>query len=125
MLFDASGPDRPPAPREGPTGLSGTGQWSDGQWRVVLTRPLVTEDARDLQFETGRYIPIAFANWDGWAGQAGSRHSLTSWYWLLLEPERKPLFVYGVTGGSGAVVGLLFLAVARRQRRHYLDGDSA
>ncbi len=121
-LLDAAGPDKPPAPREGPTGLSGTGLWQDGQWRVVISRPLVTEDARDLQFESGRYIPIAFANWDGWAGQQGSRHTLTSWYWLLLEPAERPVFVYGVSGGSGALAGLLFLIAVRRQRRRYSDG---
>jgi DMSO reductase family type II enzyme heme b subunit len=65
VLFDAAGPDKPPVPRAGPTGLSGTGAWRDGQWRIVLSRPLATDDVRDLQFEVGRYIPIAFADWDG------------------------------------------------------------
>ncbi len=124
MLLDASGPDKAPARREDPTGLAGAGRWQDGQWRVVLSRSLASEDARDLQFETGRYIPIAFANWDGWAGQSRGRHTLTSWYWLLLEPEERPLVVYGTTLASGLAVGLLFLAVARRQRRRFLgDGE--
>ncbi len=119
VLLDASGPDGPPVPREGPTELSASGLWQDGQWRVVMSRPLVSEDQRDLQFQTGRYIPIAFANWDGWAGQRGSRHTFTSWYWLLLEPEARPLFVYGVSGGSGVLAGLLFLFAVRRQRDRY------
>ncbi|MFQ6017424.1 MAG: c-type cytochrome [Kiloniellaceae bacterium] len=116
-LLDAAGPDKPPVPREGPTGLTGTGIWRDGQWRVVLSRSLATDDLRDLRFEVGRYVPIAFANWDGWAGQAGGRHTLTSWYWVLLEPEERPLIVYGATGFSGFAAGLLFLAAARRQAR--------
>ncbi|MHA1566682.1 MAG: c-type cytochrome [Alphaproteobacteria bacterium] len=119
MVLDAAGPHEPPVPREGPTELSGASQWQDGQWRVVISRPLATDDGRDLQIDPGRYIPIAFANWDGWAGQQGSRHTLTSWYWLLLEPEKRPLFVFGTTGGSGALAGLMFLAVVRRQRRRF------
>ncbi len=120
MLLDADGPDAPPRPREaaGST-LSGTGTWSDGQWRVVLKRPLLSDHAFDLQFQTGRYIPIAFANWDGLAGEAGGRHSLTGWYWLLLEPETNLLAVYGLSGGAGVLAGLLFLAAARRQRQRF------
>lgn len=118
-LFDATGPNEPPSPREGPHGLTGSGAWKDGRWSVVLARPLATEDARDLQFEVGRFIPIAFANWDGWAGQRGGRHTLTSWYWLVLEPEERPLLVYGSSGASGLVAGLIFLAAARRQRRRH------
>ncbi len=121
-LLDAAGPDKPPARRDGPTDLSGNGRWQDGQWRVVLWRPLATDDARDLQLEVGRYIPVAFANWDGWAGQSGSRHAMTTWYWLLLEPEEKPLLVYGLSTGSGVLAGLLFLAAARRQRRRFAAG---
>jgi DMSO reductase family type II enzyme heme b subunit len=124
VLFDAAGPDEPPVPRQGPTGLAGTGLWRDGQWRVVLSRPLATDDVRDLRFEVGRYIPIAFADWDGWAGQRGGRHSLTTWYWLLLEPEERPFVLYGTTGASGFVAALLFLAAARRQRRRYAVGET-
>jgi DMSO reductase family type II enzyme heme b subunit len=122
MLFDATGPNEPPSPREETHDLTGSGAWKDGLWRVVLSRPLGTEDARDLQFEAGRFIPIAFANWDGWAGQRGSRHTLTSWYWLVLEPEERPLLVYGSSGASGLMAGLIFLAAARRQRRRHLMG---
>ena len=118
-LLDAVGPERPPVPREGPTGLTGDGMWQDGRWSVVLSRPLETEDIRDLRFEAGQYIPVAFANWDGWAGQFGARHTLTPWYWLLLESQERPMLVYGSSGASGIVAGLLFLAAARRQRRRW------
>jgi DMSO reductase family type II enzyme heme b subunit len=122
--LDATGPGEPPVPRQGPSDLTGGGAWRHGQWQVVFSRPLVTEDPRDLQFEAGRFIPVAFANWDGWAGQSGGRHSLTGWYWLLLEPAERPLFVYGSSGASGILAGLLFLAAARRQRRRYAEGGA-
>ncbi len=122
-VLDAYGPDKAPQPRQGETALRGTGRWQQGQWRVVLSRPLKTEDIADLQFEAGRYIPVAFANWDGLAGEAGSRHSFTTWYWLLLEPEDRPTVVYGVTGGAGLFVGFLFIGAARRQRRRFVDSS--
>ncbi|MFQ5971677.1 MAG: c-type cytochrome [Alphaproteobacteria bacterium] len=121
MLFDASGPERPPVPRDDGVDLSGAGAWADGRWQVVLLRPLETDDLRDLRFETGRYIPIAFANWDGWAGQSGSRHTLTHWYWLLLEPEDRPFFVFGSSGAFGGLAGLLFAVAARHQRRRWCE----
>jgi len=117
MVLDATGPNSPPVPRHAPSDLEGRGVWKDGQWRVVMTRALNTEDAADLQFETGRYIPIAFADWDGLAGEAGGRHAFTSWYWLLLEAEAKPLFVYGTPGGAALLAGLLFMGAVRRGRR--------
>ncbi len=118
-LMDATGPDEPPTHRPEIGDLAGSGAWENGMWRIVFTRPLETEDGRDLQFEVGRYIPVAFANWDGWAGQQGSRHSMTSWYWLLLQQDEQPLRVYGYSGLGGALAGLLFLFAARRQRRIY------
>ncbi|MFQ5785650.1 MAG: c-type cytochrome [Alphaproteobacteria bacterium] len=116
-ILDANGPDSPPVPRDDSTALSGSAVWRDGQWRVVFMRSLKTDDLLDLAFDVGRYIPIAFADWDGWAGQEGGRHALTPWYWLLLVPEENPLAVYGTSGASGIVVGLLFFVAARRERR--------
>jgi DMSO reductase family type II enzyme heme b subunit len=68
-------------------GLQAKGVYTDGTWRVLFTRPLTTDDAdSDLQFPEGRFIPIAFSAWDGSNGETGSKHTLTTWYWLLLTP---------------------------------------
>lgn len=117
-ILDADGPNRRPSIRDD-SGLQSAANWKDGQWRVVMQRKLKTEDAADLQFETGRYIPIAFANWDGVNGEQGARHSLSSWYWLLLEPEENLLVMYGVPAGSAVLTGLFFLLAVRRQRQHF------
>ncbi len=119
MMLDANGPDAAPLPRAAYKGLNASGVWKDGQWQVVMRRPLKTEDGADLQFESGKYIPIAFANWDGVAGEKGSRHSFTTWYWLLLEPQTNMPLLYAASGGTGLLAGLIFLFVARRQRRHF------
>ncbi|NIP72465.1 MAG: c-type cytochrome [Gammaproteobacteria bacterium] len=68
-------------------GVRAKGLYRDGTWRVVMVRPLQTEDPEaDIQFVEGRFTPIAFAAWDGSNSEAGSRHTMTTWYWLLLEP---------------------------------------
>ena len=122
--LDAAGPDARPTPREG-AALEGQGAWKDGQWRAVFRRKLVTDDEADLQFEAGRYIPIAFANWDGLAGEKGARHSFTSWYWLLLEPDANPEKLYGVPAGSVLLMALILVLAARRQRQIYDAGPAA
>ena len=66
--------------------LSGTGSYSNGTWRVLFSRVLLSAELEnDIQFREGVFIPIAFAAWDGSASESGSRHTMTSWYWLMLE----------------------------------------
>jgi DMSO reductase family type II enzyme heme b subunit len=72
------------------------GSYKAGTWRVVMTRSLTTQTPdRDLQFEEGRFVPIAFFAWDGSNSEVGTRHAMTTWYWLLLKPttDAKPLFI--------------------------------
>jgi len=123
VVLDAAGPGQAPRPRSGDASLQAKGAWRDGRWQVVMRYPLRSGDALDLQFQAGRYIPVAFANWDGVAGERGSRHSLTSWYWLLLEPEDNPAMVYGVSAGAGFAVALLLAGATRQQRRRFRRGE--
>ena len=117
--MDAAGPGKPPVPRADSSALSAKGVWKEGRWQVVFRRSLATDAVGDLQFVEGRYIPIAFANWDGLAGESGARHSFTSWYWLLLEPAENRAVLYGAPPAAGLLAGFLFLFVARRQRRRF------
>ena len=67
------------------------GVFRNGTWRVVMSRSLVTSNsAEDTQFLEGQFIPLALAAWDGSNGEMGSRHTMTSWYWLLLKPPAGP-----------------------------------
>ncbi len=69
-------------------GIAAKGAYKAGTWRVMMTRELTTSDAEnDLQFEEGRFIPIAFSAWDGSNSERGSRRTVSTWYWLLLEPS--------------------------------------
>ncbi|MCP4319190.1 MAG: c-type cytochrome [Hyphomicrobiales bacterium] len=85
-VFDAAGIGQQ-QPR-GDTGeLVATGSYQAGTWRVVMIRPLNTDATdNDLQFEEGRFIPVAFFAWDGSNSENGSRLAMTTWYWLLLKP---------------------------------------
>jgi DMSO reductase family type II enzyme heme b subunit len=86
-LLDASGMAAQQQ-RDDVGGLTARGSYKSGTWRVVMSRPLNTASAdTDLQFEEGRFIPIAFFAWDGSNSEAGTRHTMTTWYWLLLKPS--------------------------------------
>lgn len=72
------------------------GTYTNGQYRAVFKRPLVTEDKEtDLQIEPGKFYPIAFTAWDGSNGEHDAQRSLSAWYSLLLEvPPSKDRFIY-------------------------------
>ncbi len=60
------------------------GVWKDGQWQVVITRPLKREGASVLP--AGNSTFLAFAVWQGGKDEVGSRKSVTmSWTPLLIE----------------------------------------
>jgi DMSO reductase family type II enzyme heme b subunit len=81
------------------------GAFRNGQYRVVIKRPLASKDANRLAFRPGVFTPIAFQAWDGGAGETGAKMSLTSWYYLRLEePQSNRRFVIP------PVVALLTLA---------------
>ncbi len=60
------------------------GVWKDGQWQVVITRPLKREGASVLP--AGNSTFLAFAVWQGGKDEVGSRKAVTmSWTPLLIE----------------------------------------
>lgn len=115
-LIDASGPDSKLEFRR-KSDLETTASWKNGQWKVMFTRPRNSEKTNDVQFEEGQFIPLSFANWDGSNGEKGSKHTLTTWYWLVLPPELDTVKVYGIPAGIVALVFLLGLLLVRSQRK--------
>ncbi|SEH07271.1 c-type cytochrome [Candidatus Venteria ishoeyi] len=116
MLFDATGPDVKLAPRESAADLKATGKWQHGRWQIVMKRSRTGGKSGDINFEEGRYIPISFANWDGSNGEQGSKHTLTSWYWLLLPPETDVKKVYGIPAAIFLLLFIIGLLVVRSQK---------
>ncbi len=72
------------------------GYWKNGKWKVMITRPLMTDDKKiDIQFETGKLIPYALATWDGSNSEIGGQKSISSWYYLTLEMTTpRSVYVY-------------------------------
>lgn len=95
----------------------GKGVWKDGRWNVVIVRPLLTEDKNDAQFERGKFIPISFQAWNGANSEEGSRMSLSTWNYLMLE-GKTPIGVYIYTGIFVAIAYALEWFFTWRARRH-------
>ncbi|MCF8720832.1 c-type cytochrome [Nitrospina gracilis] len=57
-----------------------------GQYQLVLRRAFATSDKeRDIQFQPGQEVAIAFNSWDGNVGETGTKKAVSSWYKLVLE----------------------------------------
>ncbi len=98
-------------------GLSGSVSYKDGRYTLFATRALTTADGKnDVQLVPGEFVPVAFNVWDGGRGEVGQRRSMTTWYWLFLEPET-PLRAY-IVPPIGFLVALVLLGfmVGRTQR---------
>lgn len=64
------------------------GLHEDGQWHVLITRPLNTEVHNNLPLMAGMDTLINFAVWEGSRGDVGSRKSYTMWVPFRLEMPR-------------------------------------
>ena len=99
-------------------GLKAKASYSDGTWKVLITRSLATStQGKDVQFVEGQFIPVAFAAWDGSNNsEKGSKHTMTTWYWLLLKPATgsKPLITALIVMGL-FIGGLLWWARSARK----------
>lgn len=89
-------------------GITATGVYDNGTWRVVMKRALIpSQPDQDIVFEEGRFIPIAFANWDGSNSETGTKHTLSAWYWLLLKPDAGAKPLMSALMVAGLIFGLL------------------
>lgn len=100
-----------------PGGVGAEARFDRGEWSVVFRRALATADtANELQFRTGRAIPVSFFAWDGSNGEYGGRMALSSWYFLALD-EPTPLRVYvSPVIAVALTLGLGMLWIRRAQR---------
>jgi len=69
----------------------GKGVWKDGTWRVVITRPLVSDDVNAPRLLAGDRTVIAFAAWEGGNREVGARKSWSPWVPLAIAsaPARR------------------------------------
>lgn len=116
-VVDGGGADKRLMARANNNALTATGSWQHGRWQVMMKRQRDNIRDQDIGFVEGSFIPIAFANWDGSNGEVGSKHTLTSWYWLLLPSDTDYVKVYGAPLGAGVGTLLLGMVLIRIQRR--------
>ena len=57
-----------------------------GTYRVVLRRALAGRGERTITLPPGTTVPVAFAVWNGSAGDRDGKKSVTIWQDLVLEP---------------------------------------
>ena len=63
----------------------GKGIWKDGAWRVVITRPMVSDDLNAPRLIPGDRTSVAFAVWEGEHREVGARKAWSPWIPLVLH----------------------------------------
>jgi DMSO reductase family type II enzyme heme b subunit len=94
--------------------------WDQGRWSVVMKRPRITEDKKDVQFVAGKFIPMSMNAWDGSNGEHGLIMSLSSWYYVLIETQTPiSVYVYAVLAvlAAGALGYWLMRKAEQESRR--------
>ena len=91
--------------------VKGKGIWKEGSWRVVMKRPLKTEDKNDIQFEKGKFVPFSLNTWDGSNGEHNLLMSLSTWNYVVMEASTPlTVYIYTLLGMAGMVgIELLLL----------------
>jgi len=114
---NANGIDKEVSQPQGGQGVTGSGVYKDGQYKVVMKRLLKTDDPQhDLQVSEGKFIPVAFHVWDGTNGETLTKRAISHWYYVLLAPPiAKTVYVY-----PSIVAGVVFgiqLLIRKRLRK--------
>ncbi|MDA2913510.1 ethylbenzene dehydrogenase-related protein [Acidobacteriia bacterium AH_259_A11_L15] len=65
--------------------VQGLSAWQDGVWRLQLVREITSPDPRDVPLQAGKTVSVAFAIWDGSAGDRDGQKSVSIWNTLTLE----------------------------------------
>jgi len=65
--------------------VAASGEYSTGSYRVQFIRTLAGADKNTRSFSPGDHIPVAFAAWNGSAGDRDGKKSVTIWQELYLE----------------------------------------
>ena len=101
------------------------GVYTNGTWKVVFTRPLVTEHVdEDTQIPTGGFINIAFAVWDGKKDisgavkEKGSQKAVSSWWNFRAEAPPNYSGYYYAAIAVGLAIGFQFVFIRKLRKGH-------
>lgn len=96
--------------------LRGRMAWDDGCWTLVASRGLASGRRDGATFAVGDWSKVGFSVWDGARGEAGTRHSVSSWTSLYVAPKASRLAAV-LPLGRAAVGLFLMLAIGAIVRR--------
>jgi hypothetical protein len=65
--------------------VEGGSRWQSGVWRLQLVRSLTAKQSEDVQLRSGHPSSVAFAIWDGSAGDRNGQKNVSIWNTLILE----------------------------------------
>jgi hypothetical protein len=68
-------------------GVQGWGEWRDGRWRVVFSRPLEVGRQGNAELHADTFTDVAFAVWDGAAEERDGMKSVANFVTLDVEPD--------------------------------------
>ena len=66
--------------------VEATGLHRSGSYRIIFKRRLARQGEDGVDLRPGRQVPVAFAVWNGSAGDRDGKKSVTIWQELLIEP---------------------------------------
>ncbi|MBI4537359.1 MAG: c-type cytochrome [candidate division NC10 bacterium] len=100
------------------TQAKGRAEYEKGRYRLVMKRPRVPPARAGVPpFPVAAFIPVAFFAWEGGNGETETKFSMSSWYYLRLEPPpSKARWIYPPLVVS-AVFGLEIWGLRRFRRR--------
>lgn len=91
--------------------LSAKSFWSNGVYKVILSRPLKTDDPDDAELKMGEFRDIAFAVWDGGHQEKGGQKAVTSYYTFKVEaPVDTSIYMYSLIAVI-VIAGIEFIVV--------------
>jgi len=65
--------------------VEGASSWKNGVWRLQLTRTMKAADSQDARLRPGAQASVAFAVWNGSAGDRNGQKNVSIWNPLRLE----------------------------------------
>ena len=70
--------------------IQGKATWKDGMWRVVMRRPLSSEEQEnEAKLIPGHIQAVSFAVWNGENKERNGQKAIAPWFQLSLDPVTK------------------------------------
>ncbi len=70
--------------------VQGKALWKDGVWRVIMSRPLASEEPEnEAKLKPGRVQTISFAVWNGENKERNGQKAVTPWIELAIDPTKQ------------------------------------